>query len=187
VILVAVIVTFYLAAQIPPIRPISTANDDFGSADKKRMQLDDLVTQKQPQTITVSEAELNSLIGSQGFEKGNRAFLEVVPTQLQLELGEGVVTAIFLGKIHLGGSLDKQIYLSYTGVPTVEGGHFVFKPLAGAVGTLPISGWILEKTGVLDRYYAKVFTNLGHEKDVLGSLSSISVTAKEAVLNYQPH
>jgi hypothetical protein len=135
----------------------------------------------------MSEVELNSLIGSQGFEKGNGGFLEVVPTQVQLELGDGVVTAIFLGKIHLGGSLDKQIYLSYTGVPTVEGGHFVFKPLAGAVGTLPISPWVLEKTGVLDRYYAKVFANLSQERNALDSLSSISVTAKEAVLNYQPH
>jgi hypothetical protein len=187
VILVAIIAAFYLAAQVPPVRPISTANDDSVSADKKRLELDDLVTQKQPQTITVSEAELNSFVGTLGFEKGNGGFLEVVPTQLQIELGEGVVTAIFLGKVHLGGSLDKQIYLSYTGVPTVEGGHFVFKPVAGALGTLPINGWILEKTGVLDRYYAKVFANLSQEKNVLDSLSSISVTAKEVVLNYQPH
>jgi hypothetical protein len=187
VILVAVIAVFYLAAQVPPVRPISTANDDLVSVDKKRMELDDLATQKQPQTITVSEAELNSFVGNLGFEKGNGGLLEVVPTQLQLELGEGVVTAIFLGKIHLGGSLDKQIYLSYTGVPTIEGGHFVFKPVAGALGSLPISGWILEKTGALDRYYAKVFAGLGHEKDVLDSLSSISVSAKEAVLSYQPH
>jgi hypothetical protein len=187
VILVAIIAAFYLAAQVPPVRPISSANEDLVSADKKRMQLDDLSVQKQPQTITVSEAELNSFVGNLGFEKGNGGFLELVPTQLQIELGDGVATAIFLGKIHLGGSIDKQIYLSYTGVPTIEGGHFVFKPVAGALGTLPISGWILEKTGALDRYYAKVFASMGHEKDVLDSLSSISVTAKEAVLNYQPH
>src|SRR5580704_13545867 len=50
VILVAIIAVFYLAAQVPPVRPISTANEDLNSADKKRMELDDLATQKQPQT-----------------------------------------------------------------------------------------------------------------------------------------
>jgi hypothetical protein len=52
---------------------------------------------------------------------------------------------------------------------------------------LPINPWILAKTGALDRYYAKVFANLGPEKQVLDALSSISVTPKEAVLSFQPH
>ena len=110
-----------------------------------------------------------------------------MPTRLQIELGDGVVTAIFIGKINFGGSVEKQIYLSYTGVPTTEGGHFVFKCVGGSLGSLPIHPWILEKTGVFDRYYARVFTKLGEEKQVLDSLASISVTPKEAVLTYRPH
>ena len=68
-----------------------------------------------------------------------------------------------------------------------EGGHLVFKPIGGAVGTLPIHPWILEKTGIFDRYYSKLFGNLGQEKQMLDSLASVSVTPKQVVLKYQPH
>jgi len=186
-ILVIVIAVICLAAQVPSVRPISTANDDLSSVDKKRFELDDLVAQKQPKTIKVNETELNAFIGTLGLPKGGGGFMELSPTRLQLEFGDGVVRAIFLSKLHLGGSLDKQVYLSYTGVPTIEGGQFVFKPVGGAVGSLPINPWILAKTGLFDRYYARVFGNLGQEKQVLDALSSISVTPKEAVLAFQPH
>jgi hypothetical protein len=186
-ILAVVIVVILLALQVPSVRPISTTNNDLVAADKKRFELDELASQKTPQTITITEAELNAFIETLGFQKGGGKPLEVVPTRLQFELGDGVVTAVFLGKIHLGGSLDKQLYLSYTGVPAIERGSFVFKRVGGALGALPINAWILEKTGLFDRYYAKVFANLGHEKQVLDSLSSISVSANGVALNYQPH
>jgi hypothetical protein len=186
-ILVAVIVVVFLVVQVPNVRPISTSNDDLVSVDKKRFELDELEVKRKPQTITVTEAELNAFISTLGFQGAEGKILEVVPTKVQLELGDGVVTAIFIGKIHLGGSLDKQLYLSCTGVPTIEGGHFVFKRINGALGSLPMSGWILQKTGLFDRYYARAFTNLGHEKQVLDTLSSISVTPQGAVLDYQPH
>src|SRR5579859_941924 len=125
-ILVAVIAAVCLALQVPSVRPISTANDDLTSSDKKRFELNDLVAQKQSKTITVSEAELNAFIETLGFQKSDGGIFDLTPTKLQLELGDGVVTAIFLGKLHLGGSVDKQVYLSYTGVPTIEGGQFVF-------------------------------------------------------------
>jgi len=184
---VAFVIVIYLAVQVPGVRPISTSNDDLISADKKRGELDDLATQKQPRAVSISEAELNAFIETLGFEKGETTTFEVIPTKLQLELGDGVVTAIFIGKIHLGGSVDKQLYLNYTGVPAIEGGAFVFKAVGGSLGALPINPWILEKTGLFDRYYGKVFSKLDHEKQVLNSLSSISVTPKEVVLNYQPH
>jgi hypothetical protein len=69
----------------------------------------------------------------------------------------------------------------------MEGGHFVFKPIGGAVGSLPIHPWILETTGIFDRYYAKLFGNLGQEKQMLDALTSVSVTTKEVLLTYQPH
>ena len=187
VILAVAIASIYLAVQVPTLRPITTTNEDSLSADKKRFALDDLLLQKAPRTISVSEAELNAFVEMLGFQKGAPKILEVVPTRLQLELGDGVVTAIFIGKINFGGSVEKQIYLSYTGVPTIEGGQFVFKRVGGALGGLPINPWLLEKTGLFDRYYAKVFGNLGQEKQVLDSLASISVTPKEAVLTYRPH
>lgn len=184
---VALILIIYLAVQVPGVRPISTSNEDLISADKKHAELDDLATQKQARTIRITEAELNAFIETLGFEKSEAKTFEVMPTRLQFELGDGVVTATFIGKLHLGGSLDKQVYLSYTGVPTIDDGTFVFKPVAGSLGALPINPWILKATGLFDHYYGRVFSKLDHEKQELGSLSSISVTPKEVVLNYQPH
>ena len=55
-IVVVVIATIYLAVQVPTLRPITTTNEDSLSADKKRSALDDLLLQKVPRTISVSEA-----------------------------------------------------------------------------------------------------------------------------------
>jgi hypothetical protein len=156
-------------------------------SDKKRAALDELLAQRQANTITITEGELNSFIQTLGFESGSAGTMQLVPTKFQLELGDGVVTAVFLGKLHIAGSVEKQIYLSYTGVPTVEEGHFVFKPTGGAFGALPMSPWFLVKTGIFDHCFAKLFVNMDKEKQVLDSLSSISVTSQSVVLNYQPH
>ncbi|MGO9246129.1 MAG: zinc-ribbon domain-containing protein [Verrucomicrobiia bacterium] len=187
VILAVVVVGLSLAFQVPNIRPISTSSEDLVLSDKKRAALDDLLVQRQPNTITISEGELNSFIQTLGFENGSAGTMQLVPTKFQLELGDGVVTAVFLGKLHIAGSVEKQIYLSYTGVPTVENGHFVFKPTGGAFGALPMSPWLLVKAGIFDQCFAKLFVNLDKEKQVLDSLSSISVTSQSVVLNYQPH
>src|SRR5271170_5291806 len=87
--------------------------------------------------------------------------VSVVPTKLQVELGDGFVTAILISKVHLGGSFEKQLYLTYSGVPTMEGGHLVFKPIGGAIGSLSIHPLILEKTGIFDQIYGKLFGSLG--------------------------
>ncbi len=187
VILAVVVVGLSLAFQVPNIRPISTSSEDLVLSDKKRAALDDLLVQRQPNTITISEGELNSFIQTLGFENGSAGTMQLVPTKFQLELGDGVVTAVFLGKLHIAGSVEKQIYLSYTGVPTVENDHFVFKPTGGAFGALPMSPWFLIKTGIFDQCFAKLFVNLDKEKQVLDSLSSVSVTPQSVVLNYQPH
>jgi hypothetical protein len=186
-ILAVVIVILFLAFQVPNIRPISMSSDDLGMADRKRGALDELAAQKSPSAITVTEGELNAFIQGVGFQNSQAGTLDVVPTKLQLELGDGVVTAVFLGKLHIAGSVEKQIYLSYTGVPTIEDGHFVFTPTAGAFGALPMSPWFLVKTGIFDHYFARLFVNMDKEKQLLGSLSSISVSSQSVVLNYQPH
>ena len=192
-ILALIVIVVFLACQVPTIRPLSTSSDDLNHSDQKRAALDRLLGETKPDTITVTEGELNAFIQELGFESGSGRTLQVVPTKLQLELGNGVVTAVFLGRLHIAGSadkagsLDKQVYLSYTGVPTVENGHFVFKPTAGALGALPISPWLLVKTGMFDRCFAGLFANLDKEKQALDSLSSISVTPQSVVLNYRPH
>ena len=186
-ILLAVIAAVFLALQVPSVRPISTSSEDLTLSDRKRFELDDAVTRKTPATVALTEGQLNALLGTTGFQTSQGTGLQVIPTKLQLELGDGVVTAIFVGKIHFGGSVEKQIYLSYTGVPTIEGGRFAVTHVSGSFGALPINPWLLQMTGLFDRYFGKLFSNQSQEKQVLDSLTSISVTPKEVVLKYQPH
>src|ERR1700693_2000812 len=148
VIALAIVVTLVLVLQVPALRPISTSSEDLTSIDKKRFELDGLNLQKAPQTISISETELNAFVDTLGLQKSEAKGVSIIPSKLQIELGDGFVTAIFISKIHLGGSFEKQLYLTYSGVPTMEGGHLVFKPTAGAIGTLPIHPLILEKTGI---------------------------------------
>jgi hypothetical protein len=186
-IIVTVVMLLFLAFQVPNIRPISTSSEDLIMSDKQRAALDRLVARKVADTVTVTEGELNAFIQALGFRYGPASGLHVVPTKLQIEFGDGVATAVFLGKLHIAGSVEKQIYLSYTGVPTIDGGQFVFKPKAGSLGGLPLPQWFLLKTGIYDDYFGRLFANLDSEKQVLDSLSSISVTPQSVAFNYQPH
>jgi zinc-ribbon domain len=186
-ILLAIVAVIFLALQVPALRPISTLSEDLTSVDKKRFELDGLNLQKSPRTIAISETELNAFIDTLGLQKSEAKSPSIIPSKLQVELGDGFVTAIYISKIHLGGSFEKQLYLTYSGVPTIEAGHLVFEPIGGAVGFLPIHPWILAKTGIFDRCYANLFVSLGQEKQMLDSLASISVTPKEVLLKYQPH
>ena len=183
VILLALIAVIYLAAQVPSVRPISTTDLDARSAEKKRFDLDQIKARTTPQQISVTEAELNAFIDTLGFKKGKGKGTLVTPANLQLELGDGVVKADFVGKLSVGTVFTKGLYLSLTGTPTIEDGHFVFKPVAGAVGALPVHPWIIEQTGFLENYFQQLFAS---QKQVFDSLKSISVTPQEAVLKYEP-
>ena len=186
VVLLALIGVVYLAAQVPSVRPISITSQEMISAEKKRFDLDQLAVKNRPQVISITQAELNAFISSLGFEKGRGKGAAVTPSTLQLELGDGVVTAVFVGKVSLGSSFSKQVYLSYTGRPIVEDGQFEFQPVRGAIGSLPLNAAILEQTGILDRWFGKLFSNLSGEKRILDSLKSISVTSQQVGLSYEP-
>jgi hypothetical protein len=186
-ILVGIAAVIFLALQVPALRPISTLSEDLTSVDKKRFELDGLNLSTGPRTIAISETELNAFIDTLGLQKSEAKAPSIIPSKLQIELGNGYVTAIYISKIHLGNSFDKQVCLTYSGALAVEAGRFVFKPTGGAIGSLPIHPWILEKTGIFDRCYAKLFGNLDQEKQMLNSLTSVSVTPKEVLLKYQPH
>ena len=186
VILVALAVGIFLALQVPTLRPISTTNQDLRSADEKRFELGQLNSRKVPQQVSLTEGEINALIGNLGFKTGEGKGLLITPSNLQMELGDGVVKTVFLGKLTIANALNKNIYLSLTGTPTVEGGSFVFKPVSGSIGSLPISGGIIEHTGLLKNYFATLFAAQSKEKAILDSLKSISVTPQEVVLDYDP-
>lgn len=185
-VLALVVLALYLAAQVPTVRPISTTSADLVGADRKRFDLEQLAQQRRPGSVSITEAELNAFIDALGFEKPQGKGIAVVPSKVQIELGEGETTVIFRGRITVGGQWNKNVLFRYTGVPMVENGQFVYRPVAGAVGALPIHPWILKKTGLFDRYFGRVFGNLKHEKQLLDKLTSISVNPRRVLLSYQP-
>ena len=181
----AVITAVYLAALVPSVRPISTTGQDLRSVDIKRIDLRRSISQSKPQKISMTEGELKAFTDTISFKKG-AGFMAMTPSNLQIELGDGVVKVICVGKLSFGNLFDKRICLTYTGTPTIDSGHFVFKPMSGDLGLLPIHPWILEKAGLFDRYFGRLFLNLHDEKKTLDSLKSISVTPQEIVLDYAP-
>ena len=185
VILAALIGLIYLMAQVPGVRPISTTSQDLRSAEQKRFDLDQLTTSRQARVISFTEAEINAFI-DQGFKTSESKGLMMTPSDLKLELGNGVLNAVFLGKLSVGSLFSKGIYLSLTGTPTIEGGHFEFKPVSGAIGSLPVHPWLIEHTGLLKHYFEKLFANQNQERQVLDSLKSITVTPQEIALTYEP-
>ncbi|HUJ10552.1 MAG TPA: zinc ribbon domain-containing protein [Verrucomicrobiae bacterium] len=185
-ILAILIVGVFLLAQVPAVPPISTTNQELRSAEQKRFDLDQLGTRKVPQQIAFTGNEINALIGTLGFKTGDGNGLWVKPTDLRVELGNGVITAVFLGKMSIGNALSKAVYLSLTGTPTIEDGKFVFKPVNGAIGALPLSPWVIEHTGLVKNYFATILAGQGKEEQILDSLKSITVTPQEVVLNYDP-
>jgi len=185
-ILLAIVAIIYLAAQVPTPQHLGTTNQDLISADKKRFDLDQLAAQNRPQVITVTEAELNAFVSSLGFKKSDTRGAAITPISVQLELGNGEVTAIFIGRLSIGNTFSKNVCLTYTGRPMIEDGQFVFQPVRGLIGSLPIPGPIMEATGIFDQCFGKLFVNLGHERQVLNSLKSISVTSQQVDLSYEP-
>jgi hypothetical protein len=184
VILAALIVPIALILQVPPAGEVKWTDKDGEGIGLKRVGLERMIQQNKAGTITLSEAEINSYIGQITSESTN-CDLMVEPTTVQVELGQGDVTVVVIGKIKFGKSFEKLVEFRYTGVPTIKGDRFVFQPTGGDIGRLPIHPKIL--TGLLDRYYAQLFRSLSGDRELLGSLAAISVDPKRGVeLKYDP-
>ncbi|MGD0652032.1 MAG: zinc ribbon domain-containing protein [Verrucomicrobiia bacterium] len=186
VILVLLIWGIYLICQVPDIQPVKPTNAVLLAADSKRLALEQLLLQKRLFEIEITAAELNAFIDSLGLEKHAGSGFTVVPVTLQVELGDGTLKLNFLGIAKLGDALSKKIFISYTGVPTTEQGHFEFKPIAAAIGQMPIHPKILQSTSLLQNCFGRLLSKLDHEKSLLDQLTSISVDHNHIVLKYQP-
>ncbi len=184
--LVAVIYVFYLMALIPPARIIVSTNEDLLSLNRKRAALEQLTNTKQPASMSVTEAELNSYLDKLGFEKAEGKVIAVEVRHVQMELGEGVVTVVVDGTAKLFGKLDKDVALRYTVVPVIEKGAFFAKPVAADIGQLPFPRVLLDNTAIIQGYYEQLFRGLKDDQQLLERLSSISVNPQRVQLNYQP-
>jgi hypothetical protein len=185
-ILAVAVFVIVLALQVPPAPEIKPTDKDSLGIGRKRRELERMIQQKKAGTIALSEAEINSCIGQIISEPNNRS-LGIEPTTLKIELGDGDVTVVMIGKIRFGESFEKRVALRYMGVPTIEENRFVFKPTGGNIGRLAIHPKILHFTGLLDRYYAQLFHSLSSDRELLGNLAAISVDPKRGVeLKFDP-
>ncbi len=174
----------YLMAQVPDMRKI-----DYSSADIRAFyqQLDALKVaeaRKSPVSVQVNDSEIAAYMATFKTQEAEGRGIKVIPGKLQMELGEGVVTTIVVGRITVG-SVEKGLYISYTGVPEITDGHFQLRPVAAAIGALPIHPWILEHAGLIQSYFKQIYGGL-QEKELLENLTKITVRSGVATLEYQP-
>ncbi len=175
-----------LVCMVPEVARVQPTNADLIAADTKRLALHQLVNGRRAGKIEVTTVELNAFLHSLSFEKPKGTGIEVVPVILRCDFAEGKLTMGFLGELRLGNHARKQLYLDMTGIPAIEKGRFVFKPLGGHVGALPVPQKLLELTDLFDRYFSGLLGRLGDERDSLNKLSSITVTGERVILDYQP-
>ncbi len=168
-----------LLLQVPTPREIKPSNIEVAKSYTKRSELTRIIQQKKAGTITLSEAEINYCI-AQITSDTNNLHLTIQPTTVQIELGQGDVTVVVVGKIKFG-IFEKWVAFRYMGVPTIEGNRFVFHATGGYIGRLPIHPKILEYTGLLNRCYAQVFRGLSADRELLNNLTAISVDPKSGV------
>ncbi len=186
VVLVGVVVMVALVLQVPPSGESNPGKRDVQGIEYKRLELERMIQQKKAGTIMLSDGEINSYIEQIITAPGARNLI-LVPTTVQVELGNGDVKVVVIGEVKFGESLKKQLAFSYIGLPMIEGNRFIFRPTGGSIGRLPIHPIILRYTGLLDRYYAQLFGSLSGDRELLNALASISVDSKRGVeLKYDP-
>ena len=175
-----------LLLQVPVAPRVVTMEQDASSVEQKRLALERLVDQGKEASVQFSPAEVNAFLSKFGFDKPDGKGLKITPKSLQVQLGANELTVIVTGELAMGDSLKKNFYLSCTGVPTIAGGHCVFKPVGAAVGALPIHPQIIESTGFIQNYFSELFRNLSEERKLLDKLTAISVNKERVLLEYQP-
>jgi hypothetical protein len=175
-----------LLVQVPAVDAVKSTEIDFVSVSRKEATMQRMIDQRQEASVPLTEAEVNAFLDRLTFEKAEGKGIKGAPSKLQIDFGPNEVTVIVIGRVKAGPALEKEFSLSYTGVPAVENGRFVFRPVAAAIGALPIHPFVLENSDIIQRYFAQLFGNLSEERRLLDSLSTILVNRERAVLEYRP-
>ncbi len=186
VILAAVVLGVYLIAQVAPVEVVTTTAEDLDSFYRKRHALEKASYGSEVAEVKFTEAELNAYLDHTPFEKPRGQGLEVIPTNLQVNLQDDTAMVTLQGKIQIGARWSKEVSLSYTGSPVVLDDGFAFEPVAARIGKLPLPQWLLGKIGLMQRYFAEIFRNMKAEELLLDRLSSITVEPGQVILHYEP-
>lgn len=181
----AIIYAIYLMWQVPAAPAAKPTSADMLSAEKKRFELERLITRGKPGKIEVTGRELNAFLGSMAMDKPKAGWLAFAPETVRMELGDGTVKVMLWGELRLGDDLKKQLYLSYTCAPSVADGVLDHKPVAAALGSLPIHVGIVESTPVIQNALGAVLGKLDRERDTLQKLHAIIVSRDRVSLEYE--
>ncbi len=175
----------YLMAQVPEVRTIEHGSADLKTFYQRLDLLKQGLAQKQPVSVNFTEPQIAAHMTSFKTEEAEGRGVKVVPSKLQIELGDGVVTSIIVGRITLGSSVEKELYIRYTGVPQAGNGSFSVSPVSASIGNLPIHPLILKHTSLVQSYFKQIYGGL-EEKQLLDSLTAVTVSQGVASLAYQP-
>jgi hypothetical protein len=181
--IIACVVLIWLVPAVPELKP---TNADLVGSDVKKRALDHLVNGRSAGSLEITQGELNTYVNSLGFDKSKGVGMEFVPVTMHIEMVQGGMKIVYLGEIHLGDSLRKQLYLGLSGTPAMEQGSFEFKPTGAWIGALPIHPKLLQMTGLFQKYFGSLFSKLDTERDALNKLTSVTVGPGKVVLDYQP-
>ena len=182
IILGGLILGVTLLCLAPSVTPVQPTNKDLVGSDARRIDLEKLAKGHKSGQVIVTEGQLNAFFNQKPFEKPTGQGIELTPIALRASFSDGCVKVEFLGTAHFGTTFDKNLYLRYDVRPTVTGGKFVFKPIGGWIGKLPIHPAILAATSFFDTRFSRLFGELGEEKALLDNLTAIEVTEESATL-----
>lgn len=186
-VLILLIGTVALGFMVPALRALNITDKDRQAVRDKRYRLEQMMLQRKAVETDLNEVELNAYLSTFTFEKPKEGGgLVMQPTNLQIELGDGAVTLVLVGIVKLPGNIEKKLAFRLRGLPALENSEFVFKPVGGAIGALPLPAAVVQNTSFLQGYFDSIFGSLLDEKSLLDKMASISVTPSAVRLSYKP-
>ncbi len=184
VILLGIIFAVYLIVQVPETAPAKIGGSSLASLDGKRFDLDRLVTRGRAGSVTITENEANAFLGALTMEKAPNSWLVFAPATVAMDFLDNEVSVKLWGEMRLGGDLKKELFFSYTCVPTLTDSGLHFQPSGGAVGSLPIHPTLLRVMPVVQKFVGAVFSRLKNERAILEKMDAIHLTDNSAKLEY---
>jgi hypothetical protein len=174
----------YLLIQVPTDTIPKPTDREKIAAESRWQKFEMMTMPTRAGAMDITAAELNAFIETLQTRQAQGQGA-VKSESIRTVFGDGVVTIIFRGQVTVAG-FEKRLCISYTGIPSVQGGQFEFKPVAGMIGQLPLHPMILEKTPLMKSWFGGMFGGLTDEKRALEKLSNITITPSRATLSYQP-
>jgi hypothetical protein len=178
----ALIFSIFLMCGVPEVKPVKATNAELLAANTRRMDLESLVNGRRAGKVIVSETDLNAYLNSLTFDNPGGSGIQVTPAALRATLNDGVLKLEFVGTMHFGQSIKKDLYIGYEGEPVIANGKLMFRPTGGWIGKLPFHPKLVMALPIFDKYFGTLLGKLDEEKQLLDKLSRIQVAGESAEL-----